>query len=103
MANSPDESVPTPGRPVHLVPAPRGLWPVLIGVAIAALAPLFGFLTGTAMGPQGGTGELSPLYLGLLIGVVIGAFGVLLAIVGGVRLYRTLSARQGAEAPQPAP
>ena len=86
---------PTPGRPVRLVPTPPGLWAILLGVAVAALAPLFGFLIGSGMGSTDGDATLSPLYWGLFAGVVIGALGVLAALVGGRRLWLHLHRDDG--------
>ena len=77
-----------PGRPVVLVPTPPGFWPLLLGVAVAALAPLLGFLWGGTFGPGDGSDAFSPIYLGLFVGVVVGGLGVVLALWGGVRLYR---------------
>ena len=51
MGNSPDQA-PGPGRPVVLIPAPPGLWWVLLGALVAVLAPLFGFLIGTILMSQ---------------------------------------------------
>ena len=50
-----------PGRPVRLVPTPRGFWMTLLGVVVAILAPLFGFLIGSASGMPDGDPLLSPL------------------------------------------
>jgi hypothetical protein len=77
-----------PGRPVVLVPTPPGFWPLLLGVAVAALAPLFGFLWGGTLGPGSGDTDFNPIYLGLFFGIVVGALGVVLALWGGMRLYR---------------
>ncbi|AXH95191.1 hypothetical protein DV701_02645 [Ornithinimicrobium avium] len=71
-----------------LVPTPPGFWPLLLGVALAALAPLLGFLWGGALGPGQDEQALSPIYLGLFIGVLVGSLGVVLALWGGVKLYR---------------
>ena len=82
------ETTPPPGRPVVLEAAPSGLWMTVTGAAIALLAPLFGFLIGTAIGRDGGGVGLSALYLGLFLGVIIGGCGVLAAVAGGRRLYQ---------------
>ena len=81
-------TTPPPGRPVVLESAPRGLWPTLIGAVMALLAPLFGFLIGTSFGPGNGGTAISPIQLGLFLGVVLGGCGVLIAGFGGLRLYR---------------
>ena len=54
VAPAPDEGLDHPGtgRPVVLEPTPPGLWGVLLGVGLAALAPLFGFLIGGVLGRQ---------------------------------------------------
>ncbi len=93
-------TTPPPGRPVVLEAAPRGLWPTLIGAVLALLAPMFGFLVGTSLGPGSGGTAISPIHLGLFLGVVLGGCGVLLAAVGGRRLYRTHREQQGAREDQ---
>ncbi|MBK7821031.1 MAG: hypothetical protein IPJ61_08125 [Tessaracoccus sp.] len=84
-----------PGRPVRLIPAPPGFWMTLLGVATAAIAPLFGFLIGSMMGAPTGETVLSPMYWGLFIGIVIGGVGVLAAVAGGYRLWRHLHGKAG--------
>lgn len=97
---SPD--VPPPGRPVLLEATPPGFWALILGGSIMVLAPLFGFLIGTAKGPGDGNTVLSPIYLALFIGVIVGGCGGLVALLGGARLYRSLhppgSAAGGADA-----
>lgn len=90
------QTTPQPGRPVILESAPPGLWTTVIGVGIAVLAPLFGFLIGTAIGPGDGGPGLSPIQIGLFLGVVVGGCGVLVAVAGGARLYREVSGRSNA-------
>lgn len=78
-----------PGRPVRLVPTAPGFWMTVLGVVVAGLAPLFGFLIGSMIGvAEDSDAWLTPVYLGLLIGVVIGGLGVLMAVLGGRRLWR---------------
>lgn len=91
---STEDQVPAPGRPVRLVPTPPGFWLTLIGVALAAIAPLFGFLIGSTLGSTSDDGLLSPLYWGLFIGVVIGGIGVLMAVFGGLRIWRNSRGRR---------
>ena len=81
------------GRPVVLTPSPRGLWWVILGGSTAVLAPMFGFLVGTIIGETSSGAGFTPVYLGLFVGVVIGAFGVLAVLVGGWRLYAGSRAR----------
>lgn len=76
------------GRPVRLEPTPAGLWRVLLGVGVAALAPLFGFLIGGAMG-SARPGANDPMVVALFLGIVVGGIGVLVALNGGMRLWRT--------------
>lgn len=83
-----------PGRPVRLIPALPGFWTTMLGVATAAIAPLFGFLIGSMVRTPGDT-TLSPIYWGLFIGIVIGGAGVLAAVVGGLRLWRHLHGSKG--------
>lgn len=90
-----DATTPAPGRPVVLEPTAPGLWLTVVGAVVALLAPLFGFLIGSAMG-MGDASSLSPLYLGLFGGVVVGAGGVAAALIGGRRLYLTWKAEQDA-------
>lgn len=81
-----DGSAPAPGRPVVLKPAPPGLWMVLVGCGVAGLAPLFGFLVGSTVGPDFNA-PLPPMYGGLMFGFILGGVGVLVAILGGRRMY----------------
>lgn len=76
-----------PGRPVRLEPTPPGLWRVLLGIGVAALAPLFGFLIGGSAGMTDDRAN-DPKFLALSIGIMVGGVGVLVAITGGMRLWR---------------
>lgn len=93
LAENRDDTAHAPGRPVELTPAPRGLWMVLLGASVAALAPLFGFLVGVMVGPDY-QAPLPPIYGGLLFGFIVGGLGVLAAAVGGRRLYLDSKARR---------
>lgn len=85
------------GRPVVLEPTPPGMWRVLLGTAVAVLAPLFGFLVGGMFG-AGTTGDtVDPMFLSLFTGIVIGGIGVLVAIAGGARLWRHFHQKNAAE------
>ena len=80
--------IPPPGRPVLLESTPPGFWALILGGSVMVLAPLFGFLIGTANGPGDGDALLNPIYLSLFIGVVVGGCGGFIALWGGARLYR---------------
>ncbi|MFW6600129.1 hypothetical protein ACQBAU_13860 [Propionibacteriaceae bacterium Y2011] len=88
MTSHDDSDLPAPGRPVVLEPLAPGLWTLILGLCVAVLAPLFGFLVGTTFGAGTGAEMMSPLHLGLFVGVVIGGLGVAVAISGGWRLLR---------------
>ena len=88
-----DDTVPAPGRPVELVPAPRGLWLVLLGAGVALLAPMAGFLVGVLVGPDY-QAPLPPMFGGLLFGFIVGGLGVIAAAIGGRRLYLDAKARR---------
>ena len=88
---------PEPGRRVVLEPAPSGLWLLLPGAAVAALAPLLGFIVGGSIGVGDGTADISPMVLSLFIGIAIGGLGVLVALLGGMRLWRHYHRREVAD------
>ncbi len=83
------------GRPVVLEPMPAGWWLVIGGTVLAALAPLFGFLVGSMIGEGDGDG-MDPIQLWLLLGFLVGAVGVGMALMG---LYTILDRRRSEEAP----
>jgi hypothetical protein len=66
-------------------PAPRGLAILLIGGIIALISPVIAFLVGTYAETQ--------VALWLLVGIGVGAVGVVLTIFGGLRLHKDLSHR----------
>ena len=82
-----------PGRPVRLVPTAPGFWMTILGVCVGGLAPLFGFLIGSLIGPPEEVVLLEPIYWGLFIGTIVGGLGILVAVVGGRRLW--LYSRRG--------
>jgi hypothetical protein len=86
---------PEPGRRVVLEPTPPGMWRVLLGLAVAALAPLAGFLVGGIFGAGQIGDKVDPMFLSLFVGIIIGGIGVLVALSGGARLWRHYH-RQGA-------
>jgi len=86
-----------PGRPVVLVPTPPGFWMAILGVCMAAISPLFGFLVGTILGTPAGDQVFGPAFLGLFIGIAFGAVGVVAAVIGGRRLWVALHRDGSAE------
>ena len=66
----------------------RGIGWIIIGAAVALLAPLTGFLGGTIVGSSGDPGELDPLFLWLFVGMVVGGIGGVVAIMGALRWNR---------------
>lgn len=83
------DNVPPPGRPVELVPAPKGFWLVILGGCTAVLAPMFGFLIGTILTDNRvDHGLFSPLYLGLFFGFIVGAIGLVAVMLGGYRMFQ---------------
>ena len=70
------------GPPLH------GLWQVLLGAALAVLAPLFGFLGGTAGGTDGPDDKVDTLLAWMIGGLFLGGLGALVAILGGLRMYQ---------------
>ena len=85
---------PEPGRRVVLEATPPGLWRVLLGVALAALAPLLGFLVGGIRGVGKVGDEVDPMFISLFLGIVIGGIGLLVAVSGGTRLWRHFHATE---------
>ena len=99
MAETPTPT-PTP-RPSGGPPpqGTRGLGAVIGGSIVAFLAPLFGFLGGSMVGSSGGGSELDPLYLWLAIGLMVGAVGAGVAIMGALRWVRSRRPSSGAARP----
>lgn len=95
MPSASEPRIPAPGRPVLLEPAPKGLWWVLLGGFVAALAPLFGFLVGVMVGPDF-EAPLPPMYGGLLFGFIVSAGGLLATAYGARTLYIASKARHEA-------
>jgi hypothetical protein len=69
-------------------PPLAGLWQVMLGAALAVLAPLFGFLGGTAGGTEGPDDKVDTLLAWMIGGLFLGGLGTLVAILGGLRLYQ---------------
>ncbi len=64
------------------------------GITLAVLAPLFGFLAGSMLGPARQFGDYDAMFLSMFIGLVIGGVG---ALIGGLGLLKF--ARDDAEEP----
>lgn len=101
MSDTSLEAAAPPGRPIRLEPTAPGFWMTAIGVCIAALSPLFGFLIGVMSERPQGDEAIDPLYLGLFTGVIVGGVGVALAVLGGIRLWKHYKALNPTE-PEPA-
>jgi hypothetical protein len=59
---------PDGGRPIRLTPVAPGVWLVILGGAVAALAPLLGFLIGSVVGTEAETFGMSSIFLFLFLG-----------------------------------
>lgn len=66
-------------------PVPPGFWMTILGVVLAVLAPLAGFLGGSS---SGAVTKENALGLWLISGLVIGGLGVLLAFTGATKWWR---------------
>lgn len=66
-------------------PVPEGFWMTLLGATLAVLAPLAGFLAGSATGAVTRPGAQGGW---LVAGLVLGGLGVLCAFVGALRWWR---------------
>ena len=76
------------GRPIELTPVPRGVWLVILGGGVAALAPLFGFLIGSILGTEDEPLGMTSIFLFLFLGFVVAGVGVGIAILGVRRVLR---------------
>ncbi len=96
-AQLPDEGHPhgEPGRGLELTPVPPGGSLLVLGIVLAVLGPLGGFLAGTMADMGSTTQRLSPMFLYLFAGFVLGGLGLGVAGFGGLRLLRHLRATQG--------
>jgi hypothetical protein len=88
MSTDPEPTTSSEGRQVTLTPVPPGIWLIIGGSVLAALGPLFGFLIGSMLGSTTDTGDLSPIYLFLFIGIVAGGLGVGAVLLGVRRVIR---------------
>jgi hypothetical protein len=87
MTTDPELPGIAPGRQVRLEPVPPGVWLIILGVVLAALGPLFGFLVGSMVGIEDDA-DLDAIYLYLFGGIVVGGIGVGLALLGIRRMLR---------------
>ena len=78
----------SPVAPSSSSPTRRACGGRLLGLAVAVLAPLFGFLVGGIFGAGTVGDSIDPMFLSLFIGIMIGGIGVLVALSGGARLWR---------------
>lgn len=76
------------GRPIELTPVPRGVWLVVLGSGVAALAPLFGFLIGSVVGTEDEILGVSSIFLFLFLGFIVAGVGLGIAILGVRRILR---------------
>ncbi|ODQ86496.1 hypothetical protein [Mycolicibacterium holsaticum] len=95
MTSNVPEPIDESGRPVVLEPTPPGMWRALLGLAVAVLAPLFGFLVGGMFGAGTIGDTVDPMFLSLFTGIVIGGIGLLVAFAGGARWWRHLHEQDG--------
>lgn len=93
---SDDLTLQSQGRQIRLEPLAPGLWGMILGLVLAALGPLFGFLGGSIIGPGPGGASLNPMYLSLFVGILAGALGLAVAAFNGYRLYRHMNAASAA-------
>jgi hypothetical protein len=101
--NQPTDSLPEdddhpslePGRGIELTPVPPGGSLLVLGVVLAVLGPLGGFLAGSMVDIGDATQRVSPMFLYLFAGFVLGGLGLILAGFGGLRLLRHVRASQG--------
>lgn len=89
MTSDPEAPFVETGRPIRLTPVKPGVWWIILGGVIAALGPMFGFLFGTMSDSSAeNQGDVSPIFLYLMIGILVGGVGVLLALLGVRRVLR---------------
>jgi len=89
MTADPEATAPSAGRQVTLTPVPPGIWLIIGGGLVAALGPMFGFLIGSVIGSTTDKGDLSPIYLFLFGGIIIGGLGVGAVLLGARRVIRS--------------
>ena len=86
MTTEPEHAAPSAGRQVKLTPVPPGIWLIIGGGLVAALAPMIGVLIGSVIGTTTDKDDLSPIYLCLFGGIAIGGLGVGAVLLGARRV-----------------
>lgn len=94
---------PGPDRPVDHAPPVEahqqpGVRAMVLGSLLAVLAPLAGFLGGSMVGDAGSAAGLSPLFLWMFVGLLVGGVGGVIAILGALRWTRTRHDNDSAQA-----
>ena len=92
-----DRHVDYEGRNIVLKPVPPGLWLILLGAGAAVLGPAGGFLVGSIIGVGDGDATVNPVFLALVIGLIIGGIGGLVALLGGLKFIRNRTQTEVAE------
>lgn len=77
-----------PGRGIELTPVPPGGSLLVLGIVLAVLGPLAGFLAGSVVGMGDPAQRVNPMFLYLFAGFVLGGLGLGVAGLGGLRLLR---------------
>ena len=88
MSTDPELTARSAGRQVTLTPVPPGVWLIVGGGIVAALAPMFGFLIGSVIGSTTDKSDLSPIYLFLFGGIAVGGLGVGAVLLGARRVIQ---------------
>lgn len=84
-------------RDLVLTPNPPGFWLVVLGVAVMALGPLFGFLAGTTIPDATAPWGLSPIWFGMIVGIAVGGIGMAMLAFGVVRWRKHAARKDGGE------
>lgn len=61
---------------------------MVLGAALAVLAPLAGFLGGSIVGSTPDSNGTDPMFLWLFGGLVVGGLGAVVVFLGGMRWFR---------------
>lgn len=95
LTETTDEPIDTDyrGQNIVLEPMPPGLWTILLGAGLAVLGPAAGFLIGSILGVGDDQSVVNPVYVSLVIGLVLGGIGGLIALLGTLRFIRRRARR----------